>query len=218
MIKKIAIALLATLLAVGSLSAQSGKSAKEIRQQNFIFGPKVGLSSPYQNVVTNTEALSQMLDGPNLGVQLGGYLRGMLPFKKIPVVLYAQLDGYWAMDFYFGGGGNASAGCFNFPLMIGGGYRLGENLLLRAAWGPTYTINIYTHANTLFGRTDEAYQEEVANMLNRDPWGWAADLGVDYKNWTVDLRYMNQFRSLDVNRIADEYRYISLGLTLGYRF
>ena len=147
MIKKIAIALLATLLAVGSLSAQSGKSAKEIRQQNFIFGPKVGLSSPYQNVVTNTEALSQMLGGPNLGVQLGGYLRGMLPFKKIPVVLYAQLDGYWAMDFYFGGGGNASAGCFNFPLIVGGGYKFPNGLYLRGGWGPTWTGNIFTTAN-----------------------------------------------------------------------
>lgn len=216
MTKKIVTLLVAIALS-GSLMAQSGKSAKEIRQQNFIFGPKVGLSMPYQNIVTNTVALRQMLYGPNVGVQLGGYMRGIIPLKNSKFSLYGQLDATWAMDFYIGGGGNASAGCFNFPVTLGVGYRLGDNLNLRAAWGPTYTINIYTTANPGYNK-DEAYNEAVAGMLNRDPWGWVADLGVDWKDWTIDLRYMNQFRSLDYTRIADETRFISVGLTVGYRF
>lgn len=216
MSKRIFCLFVAALLATAAF-AQSGRSAKEIRQDNFVFGPKVGISAPYQNIVTNTVALKQMLGGMNVGYQLGGYMRGILPIKKSNFSLYMQLDATWAMDFYFGGGGNASAGCFNFPLMIGGGYKLSNDITLRAAWGPTYTINIYTTANTAF--KEEAYRKEVANMLRRDPWGWAADLGVDWKSWTISARYMNQFRSLvDFNRIANESRFISWGLTVGYRF
>lgn len=216
MTKKIATLLVAVLLSC-TLMAQSGKSAKEIRQQNFVFGPKVGLSLPYQNIVTNTTALKEMLYGPNLGLQLGGYVRGILPIKNTKIVLYGELDATWAMDFYMGGGGNASAGCFNFPILIGGGYKLTDNVTLRAAWGPTYTINIFTCANPAFNQ-DAAYNEAIAEMLNRDPWGWAADIGADWKSWTIDLRYMNQFRSQDYTRIADETRFISWGLTVGYRF
>lgn len=218
MSKRIFCVVMVALLSTAAF-AQSGRSAKEIRQDNFIFGPKVGISMPYQNIVTNTSALSSMLGAPNLGYQLGGYMRGILPIKKSMFSLYMQLDATWANDFYFGGGGNASAGCFNFPLMIGGGYKLSKDVTLRAAWGPTYTINIYTTANTAFKDADDKYQKEVAEMLNRDPWGWAADLGMDWKSWTIDLRYMNQFRSLEnFVRIADETRYISVGLTVGYRF
>lgn len=214
----IVIVVVLSALAANTALAQSGRSAKEIRQDNFVFGPKVGVSLPYQNIVTNTTAIQEMLAGANFGYQLGGYIRGILPFKKNKLSLYAQLDATWAMDFYFGGGGNGSAGYFNFPLMIGGGYKLTKDVTLRAAWGPTYTINIYTTANTLFKDVDDRYQNEVAEILRRDPWGWAADLGADWKNWTIDLRYMNQFRSRDYNRIADETRYISWGLTVGYRF
>jgi hypothetical protein len=218
MTKKIVLTLLAALLAMGTISAQSGKSAKEVRQQNFVFGPRVGLSTPYQNVVTNTTALSDMIGGANLGVQLGGYIRGMLPLKKSKFLLYGQLDASWAMDFYFGGGGNASAGYFNFPVVLGGGYWLRSDLMLRAGWGPNYSINVYSCANTLFGKSDKGYQTEVGSMLERDPWGWVAEVGADYKNWTLDLRYVNQFRSREYPHIADETRYISWGLTLGYRF
>lgn len=217
MIKRVISVVMAVVLSTTAF-AQSGRSAKEIRQDNFVFGPKGGISMPYQNIVTNTTALREMVGGANLGFQVGGYMRGMLPIKKSKFMLYAQLDATWAMDFYFGGGGNASAGCFNFPLMIGGGYKLTKNVTLRGAWGPTYTINIYSTADTAFKDKDNKYQSEVATMLRRDPWGWAADLGVDWKNWTIDVRYMNQFRSLDYNRIADETRYISWGLTVGYRF
>lgn len=217
MMKKILCAIVAIALST-ALFGQSGKSAKEIRQQNFVFGPKVGLSSPYQNIVTNTTALKQMLGGANLGMQVGGYARGMLPLKKTKVMLYAQLEALWAMDFYLGGGGNASTGCFNLPLMIGGGYKISDNLTLRAAWGPTYTINIYSTANPAFKGEDDKYATEIATLIEHDPWGWAADLGADWKNWTIDLRYQNQFRSHFYTRIADETRYISWGLTLGYRF
>lgn len=218
MSKRIFCVVMVALLSTAAF-AQSGRSAKEIRQDNFVFGPKVGISMPYQNIVTNTTALSSMLGAANLGYQLGGYMRGILPIKKSKFSLYMQLDATWANDFYFGGGGNASAGCFNFPLMLGGGYKLSKDVTLRAAWGPTYTINIYTTANTAFKDADNKYQKEVAEMLNRDPWGWAADLGMDWKCWTIDLRYMNQFRSLEnFIRIADETRYISIGLTVGYRF
>lgn len=217
MIKRVISVAMAVVLSTTAF-AQSGRSAKEIRQDNFVFGPKGGISMPYQNIVTNTTALREMVGGANLGFQVGGYMRGMLPIKKSKFMLYAQLDATWAMDFYFGGGGNASAGCFNFPLMIGGGYKLTKDVTLRGAWGPTYTINIYSTADTAFKDKDNKYQSEVATMLRRDPWGWAADLGVDWKNWTIDVRYMNQFRSLDYNRIADETRYISWGLTVGYRF
>lgn len=215
MSRRIFCVVMVVLLASASF-AQSGRSAKEIRQDNFVFGPKVGISMPYQHIVTNTTALREMVGGANLGVQLGGYMRGILPFKKSKFLLYMQLDATWAMDFYFGGGGNASAGCFNFPLMVGGGYKLSKDITLRAAWGPTYTVNIYNTANPAF--KEEAYRKEVAELLRRDPWGWAADLGTDWKNWTIDLRYMNQFRSLDFIRIADATRYISIGLTVGYRF
>lgn len=217
MIKRVICVLVAAVLSTAAF-AQSGRSAKEIRQDHFIYGPKVGVSVPYQNIVTNTTALREMVGGANLGLQLGGYMRGMLPIKKSRFMLYAQLDATWAMDFYFGGGGNASAGCFNFPLMIGGGYKIANDVRFRGAWGPTYTINIYSTANTAFKDVDNKYQSEVATMLHRDPWGWTADLGVDWKNWTIDVRYMNQFRSLDYTRIADETRYISWGLTVGYRF
>lgn len=216
MAKRIITTLLALVLATATF-AQSGKSAKEIRQQNFIFGPKVGLSMPYQHLVSNTEALHSLLGGPNVGLQLGGYMRGILPLKK-GFSLYGQLDASWDMDFYFGGGQSASAGNFTFPLVIGGGYKLHSGINLRVGVGPTYTVNIYQSANTAFKDTNNAYQNIVADMLSRDPWGWTGVIGADYKNWLLDVRYMNQFRSKDIFRVADEYRYISIGLTLGYRF
>jgi hypothetical protein len=122
------------------------------------------------------------------------------------------------MDFYFGGGQSASAGNFTFPLVIGGGYKLHNGINLRVGVGPTYTVNIYQSANTAFKDTNNAYQNIVADMLSRDPWGWTGVIGADYKNWLLDVRYMNQFRSKDIFRVADEYRYISIGLTLGYKF
>ena len=216
MAKRIITTLLALVLATATF-AQSGKSAKEIRQQNFIFGPKVGLSMPYQHLVSNTEALHSLLGGPNVGLQLGGYMRGILPLKK-GFSLYGQLDASWDMDFYFGGGQSASAGNFTFPLVIGGGYKLHNGINLRVGVGPTYTVNIYQSANTAFKDTNNAYQNIVADMLSRDPWGWTGVIGADYKNWLLDIRYMNQFRSKDIFRVADEYRYISIGLTLGYKF
>ena len=216
--KKI-IAILVVLISTTTIMmAQSGKSSKEIRQQYFVFGPTVGLSMPYQHVVTKTTALSQLLGGPNVGMQLGGFARGMLPLKKTKIVLYAQLDAAWVMDFYFGGGSSASAGCFNFPLTVGGGYKLSNDTMLRIACGPTLTANVYTSANTAFKDTDNKYQSEVAEMLNRNRWGWMALIGADYKDWTFDLRYMNQFSSEAYNRIADECRFISLGLSVGYKF
>lgn len=215
--KKIFIALLAVVLSTAAFG-QSGKSAKEVRQQNFIFGPKVGLSMPYQHLVSNTEALHSLLGGPNVGLQLGGYMRGIIPFKKSKFSLYGQLEASWDMDFYFGAGQSASAGYFSFPLLVGAGYKLQDNLNLRLGAGPTYTANVYQVANTTFKGEENDYQTAVAGMLSRDPWGWTAAVGVDYKNWTADVRYINQYRSLDVTRIADEYRYISWGLTVGYRF
>lgn len=217
MIRKIFCTLMVVLLSTAAFG-QSGKSSKEIRQQYFVFGPKVGLSSPYQNIVTNTTALKQMLAGANLGMQVGGYARGMLPLKKTKLMLYAQLDASWAMDFYLGGGGKASAGYFNFPLLVGAGYKLSDELSVRAAWGPTYSINIYSTANPSFKGENDKYSSEIATLIERDPWGWAADLGVDWKSWTLDVRYINQFQSHFYTRIADETRYISWGLTLGYRF
>jgi hypothetical protein len=209
----VALVVLSTAVAFG----QSGKSAKEIRQQNFIFGPKVGLSMPYQHLVTNTTALQSLLGGPNAGIQLGGYMRGIIPLKG-GFSLYGQLDASWDMDFYFGGGQNASAGYFTFPLVVGGGYKLNDQLNLRLGGGVTFSANIYQTANTTFKGEDNDYQTAVAEMLNRNPWGWTAAIGLDWQDWTADLRYMNQFRSGEVGRIADEYRYISIGLTLGYRF
>lgn len=216
--KKIIAILVALISTTTIMVAQSGKSSKEIRQQYFVFGPTAGLSMPYQHIVTNTTALSQLLGAPNVGVQFGGYARGILPLKKTKIVLYAQLDAAWAMDFYVGGGSSASAGCFNFPLTVGGGYKLSDKTLLRVACGPTLTANVYTSANTAFKDTDDKYQSEVADMLNRNRWGWVAVIGADYKAWTFDLRYMNQFSSNAYNRIADECRFISLGLTVGYKF
>lgn len=215
--KKILSIVALLVLSTAVVWGQSGKSAKEIRQQNFIFGPKVGLSMPYQHIVTNTEALHSLLGGPNVGLQLGGYMRGIIPLKK-GFSLYGQLDASWDMDFYFGGGQSASAGYFTFPLLIGGGYKLNNELNLRVGGGPTYTVNIYQTANTTFKGEENDYQRAVAGMLSRAPWGWTAAIGVDWKNWTADLRYMNQYRSQELSRIADEYRYISIGLTLGYRF
>ena len=52
--KKIIISALFILTALFSAEAQSGKSAKEIRQQYFVCGPRVGLSSPTQHAQTNT--------------------------------------------------------------------------------------------------------------------------------------------------------------------
>lgn len=216
--KKILISALFVLAALCSANAQSGKSAKEIRQQYFIFGPRIGLSSPSQNALTNTTALDQMLNGVNAGVQLGGYLRGMLPIKKTGVVLYAQLDAVWAMDWYIGKGNHALAGCFHLPLIVGGGYKFSNGLFLRGGWGPTWTGNVFESANLAFKDTDNVYQTDVANMLPRDPWGHTAEIGVDWKDWTFDVRYINQFRSHDYTRLADGVRYISWGLTVGYRF
>lgn len=216
--KKIIAILVALISTTTIMVAQSGKSSKEIRQQYFVFGPTAGLSMPYQHIVTNTTALSQLLGAPNVGVQFGGYARGILPLKKTKIVLYAQLDAAWAMDFYVGGGSSASAGCFNFPLTVGSGYKLSDKTLLRVACGPTLTANVYTSANTAFKDTDDKYQSEVADMLNRNRWGWVAVIGADYKAWTFDLRYMNQFSSNAYTRIADECRFISLGLTVGYKF
>lgn len=217
MTKKIIITLLAAMMATASF-AQSGKSAKEVRKENFVYGPKVGLSMPYQHIVTNTADLNSLLGGPNLGVQLGGYIRGIAPFGKSKFSFYGQLEATWAMDFYFGGGGNAQAGCFNFPLLVGGGYTLNNDLTFRVGLGPTYTVNMYNLANPAFKDVDGAYADKVAEMTERNPWGWTVDLGADYKDWTVALRYMNQFASKDIFRIADEYRFISVGLTIGYRF
>lgn len=217
MTKKIFSTLLVLILATAAFG-QSGKSAKEIRQQNFVYGPKVGLTSPYQYIVSNTTAITDMLRGANLGIQMGGYMRGIIPLKKTKFSLHAQLDAMWVMDFYFGGGGNASTGCFNFPLTIGAGYKVSDNLTLRISGGASYSINLYSTANTAFKGEDDKYQTEVAEMIKRDPWGWVVDLGADWKNWTFDVRYMNQFKSHKYTRIADEIRYTSLGLVVGYRF
>ena len=214
--KKIIISALFVLAALFSAEAQSGKSAKEIRQQYFVCGPRVGISSPTQHAQTNTTAIDNMLNGVNLGVQMGGYLRGMLPIKKTGVVLYAQLDAVWAMDWYASKNANALAGCFNFPLIIGGGYKFDNGLYLRGGWGPTWTANIFEGAD--LNTTDTDYEKDVAELLKRDPWGHAAEIGLDWKNWTLDLRYHNQFRSLDYTRIADDVRFISWGLAVGYRF
>ena len=214
--KKIIISALFVLAAIFSAEAQSGKSAKEIRQQYFVCGPRVGLSSPTQHAQTNTTTIDNMLNGVNLGVQMGGYLRGMLPIKKTGVVLYAQLDAVWAMDWYASKNANALAGCFNLPLIIGGGYKFDNGLYLRGGWGPTWTANIFEGAD--LNTTDTDYEKDVAELLKRDPWGHAAEIGLDWKNWTLDLRYHNQFRSLDYTRIADDVRFISWGLAVGYRF
>lgn len=214
--KKIIISALFVLAAIFSAEAQSGKSAKEIRQQYFVCGPRVGLSSPTQHAQTNTTTIDNMLNGVNLGVQMGGYLRGMLPIKKTGVVLYAQLDAVWAMDWYASKSANALAGCFNLPLIIGGGYKFDNGLYLRGGWGPTWTANIFEGAD--LNTTDTDYEKDVAELLKRDPWGHAAEIGIDWKNWTLDLRYHNQFRSLDYTRIADDVRFISWGLAVGYRF
>ena len=106
----------------------------------------------------------------------------------------------------------------NLPLLIGGGYKLNKDITLRGAWGPTYTINCVEKANTNFKGADNGYQSEVADLIRRDPWGWTGDIGADIKNWSIDLRYQNQFRSREYNRIADETRFISYGITVGYRF
>lgn len=216
--KKILITILSLLVVGSSAMAQNYEKAREERKQFFVFGPKAGLSMPYQNIVTNTTNIKSLLGGPNLGVQVGGYLRGSLPIKRTPVVLYLQMDILWGMDFYMGSGQSAFSGVVNVPLMIGGGYKLNKDITLRGAWGPTYTINCVECANTSFKDVNNAYQNEVADLIRRDPWGWNADLGVDYKNWTIDLRYQNQFRSREYNYIADETRFISFGLVLGYRF
>ena len=74
MSKRILCVVMAVALSIVSTSAfaQSGRSAKEIRQDNFVYGPKVGISSPYQNIISNTTALNDMLGGMNFGYQLGG--------------------------------------------------------------------------------------------------------------------------------------------------
>jgi len=203
---------------VASLSLQAQQnSADQERKQYFVFGPKIGLSVPNQNAVTNTVAMDNLLNGFNTGIQVGGYMRGMIPIRNI-VVLYAQLDALYATDLYWGKGDRASSGCFNFPLTIGAGYKFKNGILLRGGGGPTYTINMYQTANTAYKGTSNSYQKKVAYLLRRDPWGFAIDLGADYKNWAIDLRFMNQFRSLPVARIADEKRYVSWGVTLGYKF
>lgn len=216
--KRIIISALFILSALVAANAQSGKSAKEIRQQYFVFGPRVGLSAPTLHASTNTVELDKMYNGMNVGLQLGGYMRGMLPIKKSNVVLYAQLDAVWAMDYYIGGKSNALAGCFNIPLIVGGGYKFSNGIFLRGGWGPTWTGNIFGVADTAFKDENNAYQSAVADTLNRDPWGHSAEVGIDWQDWTIDLRYMNQFRSHDYTRLADNMRYISWGLTVGYRF
>ena len=66
--KKLIVTLVALLVATTALVAQSGKSAKEVRQQHFIYGPTIGLSLPYQHSVTNTTDLKSLLGGPNMGI------------------------------------------------------------------------------------------------------------------------------------------------------
>ncbi|MBQ1214674.1 MAG: outer membrane beta-barrel protein [Tidjanibacter sp.] len=216
--KKILITILALLAVASSAVAQNYEKAREERKQYFVFGPKAGLSMPYQNVVTNTTDIKSLLWAPNVGIQLGGYLRGVLPIKRTPVVLYMQLDALWAMDIYAGSGQSAFSGVVNMPLLIGGGYKLSKTITLRGGWGPSYTINCVEKANTNFKGTDNGYQSEVADLIRRDPWGWTGDIGADIKNWSVDLRLQNQFRSREYKRIADETRFISYGITVGYRF
>lgn len=218
--KKFIISIVALLTLVGNVAAQENNYDKAIaeRRQYFIFGPKAGICSPYQNAITNTTDIKALLNGVNTGVQMGGFLRGMLPIKRTNIVLYAQLDATYAMDFYYGGGSSAMSGVLNFPIMVGGGYRFSNGIFLRGGWGGTWTANLFSTANTTYKGVDNDYQSEVASMINRDPWGWVADIGVDYKRWTIDLRYMNQFRSRDYTRIVDEVRYISFGLSVGYLF
>lgn len=221
--KKVIIGILTALVTIGSAVAQENNYDKAIaeRRQHFIYGPKVGLCSPYQNAITNNKDLKALLNGINSGLQLGGYMRGMLPIKHTPVVLYAQLDATFAMDLYFGGGSTALAGALNFPILIGGGYKLPNGMLLRGAWGPTYTVNLFSTANTAYKDTNNnnAFQSNVATAIERDPWGWAADIGVDWGRWSVEVRYMNQFRNKEeFPRLLDQNRYISWGLTVGYIF
>ena len=197
---------------------QSGKSAKEVRQQNFIFGPKVSLYSPMQNAVSNTTAITDMINGLNPGLQLGGYMRGILPFKKSNFMLYTELELNWAMDFYVGGGGNASVGCVYLPLTIGGGYKLNPTTTIRISGGASYNINCYNYANPAFKGEDDTYASDLADMITREPWGWLANIGVDWKDWIIDIRYQNQFKPKKATRIADDARFSSIGIVVGYRF
>ncbi len=208
------------MVAMLSIAAygQSGKSAKEVRQQNFVFGPKVSLYSPMQNAVSNTTAITSMINGLNPGLQLGGYMRGILPFKKSPILLYTEFELGWAMDFYVGGGGSASAGCVTAPLTIGGGYRLNPHTTLRIGGGASYNIDVYSTANTVFKGENDKYENDVADLIVREPWGWLVNVGVDWKYWTIDLRYRNQFKSKNVARLVDDARFSSIGLSVGYRF
>lgn len=197
---------------------QSGKSAKEIRQQHFVYGPKASLYSPMQNAVSNTVAITDMINGLNPGVQVGGFMRGMLPLKKSKWMLYAQLEAAWAMDFYVGGGGVATEGCVYIPLTIGCGYKLTPEITLRLDGGVGYNINTYSTANLAFKGEDDKYESDVADLILREPWGWLVNIGADWKMWTLDVRYQNQFAPKSVTRLVDDARFSSLGIVVGYKF
>lgn len=59
--KKILITILALLAVASSAVAQNYEKAREERKQYFVFGPKAGLSMPYQNVVTNTTDIKSQI-------------------------------------------------------------------------------------------------------------------------------------------------------------
>lgn len=217
MTKKIFCAIMAVMLSTIAFG-QSGKSAKEVRQQNFVFGPKVSLYSPMQNAVSNTTAITDMINGLNPGIQMGGYMRGIIPFKKSKFLLYAQLEAAWAMDFYVGGGGNASEGVVYIPLTLGCGYKLTSDITLRIDGGAGYNINCYNTANPSFKGENDKYAKDLAELIVREPWGWLVNVGADWKDWVFDIRYQNQFKSKSTTRMADEARFSSIGIVVGYKF
>lgn len=212
--RRLFISIIALLIASAALDAQTTNS-KSTRRKYFEFGPKIGLSAPTLNMVTNTTELKDLFNGLNTGFQVGGFARGMLPVWR-GITLYMQTDALFALDLYYGEqGARASSTSFNFPIQLGGGYRFKNGTFVRGGWGVVFCVNVSQNAKTVY----EGYIPALERMLRRDTVGHVADLGIDFKNLSVDLRYMNQFRSIDDwPRVADESRYISWGLTVGYRF
>lgn len=206
--KKIIVSII-ICLTVLSVSGQQNN-----RKKFFEFGPKIGVAAIGQNVTTNIVELNSLFNGFNLGFQAGAYARGMLHYKNVMFSL--QLETLFTFDYYIGKDAHATATSFNFPLTIGLGYQFKNGLRIRGSWGPIVNVSTHQSVKTTYMGAD--YIEGLEGLLKRETWGHVSDLGVDYGRYAIDLRYTNQFKSVNKPLVVESMRYISWALTVAYRF
>lgn len=223
--KKLTITILLLLSAASAAMAQSvvtrGYKGDVVRKADYMpavqYGPRIGLNINTQLAATNTESLQNILNGAvtNPGIELGGFARFNLLRKKL--VIYLQPEAMFTLDSYFGKGSeSAMVTGFDFMTRLGLGYRLTNDFMVRSDFTPVFGVNTGGYVDTTYD--GEGYRAAVKSLMRKEECGWRVNLGADYKKWTMDLHYNNQFKSKRKTLIVEEMRHTQWGFTVGYLF